>query len=839
MRVFLHRYSSLRLRRRAWLSSKIAALAAALFLPTFALAASGDTSLVVMSRASSTAAEGSGQPVMSSNGRFVVFPSTAPNLVEGDDNLEEDVFLFDRASSAVLRVEDPWTCPEVVGRFPRITSASVSRNGRFVMWATHEICILDDGVDSGALFLWDRQTDARRTVDSGTYKLFSSPRMSDDSKWIAYVSRDASKDDLDEVRLYSVESGTSVLVSKGSSSFPTGHSNSPAISSDGRLIAFASEANDLVPNDSNQAADIFLYDRSNSQIARISRSNAGVQGNGASGAPAITADGALIAYSSEASNLVTGDTNDASDIFVFNMSTQRTSRASRTGANGQLNGPSTQPSISSDGRFVVFSSSATNVVTSDSNSAPDIFMRDRQAATTSRLSTAGGAEANGPSFDPSISADGRYVAYQSDATNLTDNDRNRDTDIYLLDRQGATLFLADPAAKPIAGLEATASAVSRDGTKVAFDSTASSLVPHDTNGRRDVFVRDYSTGAVSRVSRPTGDGEGDFDSSEPSINKDGRFVAFMSSATNLVPGDTNVREDVFVRDRLNRTTVRANVSSTGEQSAWPTRLPRISGNGHHVVFYSRASNFYPGDDELTDDVFVRDLTANLTEHINADENAARRNFDVSVSPAISDSGRYVVLASRESLEPGDTSGDMDAYLRDRQSGKWERVSVPVGDAPDCCSRIWAVDISSSGRYVVFASDSPNLVPGDTNNKPDVFLRDRQLHTTVLASIFPSATDARNRRITEVSISDDGRFVSIGLFAWDTPFTGFRPREVFVRDMERAIAKRVSVNSEGVAANADADHSSISGDGRFVVFTSPATNLVAEPLTSGTVFLHER
>src|SRR5439155_1129649 len=234
-------------------------------------------------------------------------------------------------------------------------------------------------------------------------------------------------------------------------------------------------------------------------------------------------------------NLVTGDTNAVSDAFVYDRVTGTTERVSVSSAGAEANGTSFAPAISADGRFVAFPSEATNLVPGDTNGATDVLVRDRRTGTTERVSvSSAGAEANGTSFTPAISADGRLVAFASEADDL---------------------------------------------------------VIGDTNQAFDVFVHDGMTGTTERVSVDSTGAQANAASIEhfcPALSADGRFVAFESDATNLVPVDTNAATDVFVRDRLTATTDRVSVDSTGAQANDRSDFPAISADGSVVAFVSTA-----------------------------------------------------------------------------------------------------------------------------------------------------------------------------------------------------------------------------------------------------------
>jgi Tol biopolymer transport system component len=278
-----------------------------------------------------------------------------------------------------------------------------------------------------------------------------------------------------------------------------GNSQNPSISADGKYVAFYSYATNLEAGDTNAAADIFVRDRVTGNISRVSKNSEGVEGKGYSYDPFISADGRYVAFESNANNLVFGDTNGVLDIFVRDRNTGNTSLVSRNSAGVIGNDASYYPTISADGMYVTFSSDASNLFFGDKNGSRDIFVRDRNTGNISLVSrnTTDGVEGNGKSKSPSISSDGRFVTFESAATNL---------------------------------------------------------VAYDTNGKIDIFVRDQLSGNISRASRSSGGVEANGDSHDPSISTGGLYVAFSSDATNLVANDTNRARDIFVRERQTGTT---------------------------------------------------------------------------------------------------------------------------------------------------------------------------------------------------------------------------------------------------------------------------------------------
>ena len=389
-------------------------------------------------------------------------------------------------------------------------------------------------------------------------------------------------------------------------------SNGVAANSDGSVVAFYSDATDLIRGDTNQMRDVFVRDRSGQVTERVSVSSAGVPGNGPSHAtgfpPAIDADGRIVAFYSDATNLVPDDTNGQSDVFVRVRNAATTQRVSLSTGGAQGNGPSLNPSISGDGELVAFQSQASNFVPNDNNGLADIFVRDRSRATTERV--CGAIEPNGSSFAPSISANGRFVAFTSAATNLvpTVPDKNDHLDIFVCDRATGAIDIASVSSDGTQGNgDSILPAISEDGRFVAFKSIASNLVPNDLNNLVDVFVRDREGQITERVSESFFGGDSNDVSFPPSISYDGRFVAFGSAANNIVRADVNHLPSVFVRDRMFKLSLLVDVNARGEQAngGTPDVPPSVSGDGKQIGYVSFASNLVVVPDRNeTSDVFI-------------------------------------------------------------------------------------------------------------------------------------------------------------------------------------------------------------------------------------------
>ena len=412
-----------------------------------------------------------------------------------------------------------------------------------------------------------------------------------------------------------------VLVSVSGSGRQGNHDSfAAAISAHGRYIAFLSWATNLVPGDTNGRLDVFRRDRSTGATIRVSVSSSGAQARcsdpwGCSGPASMSADGRFVAFVSSAGNLLPGDTNHVSDVFVHDCVTGRTTRVSVGRGGRQGNGASGFAAISADGRFVAFTSAAWNLVGRDTNGTSDVFVHDRSTGRTRLVSVSSvGVEGNRDSEGPAISAHGRFVAFTSDASNLVAGDTNHIADVFVHDRDtGRTTRVsvssggAQAAGFPT-GTGSNSPAISADGRYVAFHSEAQNLVRRDTNDTFDIFVRDRRLGTTLRVNVSSNGSQANAETlGSPVISPNGRLVAFTSLATNLVPGDANGITDAFIHDQVTGRTILASVSSNGTQGNDSSSPAAFSPDDRLLAFSSYASNLAPGDTNPTSDAFLRGI----------------------------------------------------------------------------------------------------------------------------------------------------------------------------------------------------------------------------------------
>ena len=441
---------------------------------------------------------------------------------------------------------------------------------------------------------------------------------------------------------------------------------------------------------------------------------------------------------------------------------------------------SNDPVLSANGRFVAFESSAFNLVANDNNGSSDIFVRDLQTGTTTLVSIniAGTGSGNGHSTKPTISADGRYVAFQSRANNLVANDTNTWTDTFVRDLQtNSTKLLSTNSAGTGSGNQDSENAViSANGKTVVFKSFATNIVSFDNNNRVDVFAHDVPTGITRIISCDvacTAPGNDDsYTSNVPKdkapralISKDGRFVVFESRATNLVATpDANGSPDVFVRDLETAVTTLVSINSAGNASSnGGGNTPVISGNGRFVFFQTGATDLSPNDSALAgDDLYVRDLQTNTTQLVTVTTTNTGSNVHAAIFfPVASDDGRYVTFQSRaNTYVTDDADSTIDVFRRDLQTNTTVLVSVNVSPPPsNGDNEAAAAVMSADGRFVSFLGFGPAFSPiTDNNHRGDVFVRDVNAGTTAALTIKLDGTSTANFGGEYPGISADGRIV---------------------------------------------------------------------------------
>ncbi len=368
-------------------------------------------------------------------------------------------------------------------------------------------------------------------------------------------------------------------------------SRMPSVRADGRVVVFASEATNLAAGDGNGLQDIFLHDWLTGTTERVTLDPQGNDPNGASAWPKISADGSTIAFSSEAYNLVSGDTNGVEDVFVLDIESGKIERVSISSSEVQGNAASSQPAISGDGRFVAFVSSATNLFSGATSGMAEIFLFDRLTGMLQWVSRpVAGAVNDGLSGEISISSDGNWVAFSSRSSKLVSDDTNGSRDIFLWNQSSGNLVRASVKQNGDEVIGSSyAPALDADGRYLAFRSHADNIIPGDSNGNGDILRRDRLTGEILLVSLSSSGAQANGQSAEPAISADGRFIAFLSFADNLIPGDGNESTDIFLRDMQGSTTL-VSIDSNSASSNNYSYSPAMSADGAAIAFYSEADN---------------------------------------------------------------------------------------------------------------------------------------------------------------------------------------------------------------------------------------------------------
>jgi len=405
---------------------------------------------------------------------------------------------------------------------------------------------------------------------------------------------------------------------------------------------------------------------------------------------------------------------------------------SQTNRGTSAEGRSNAPALSENGAIAAFASDALDLVPPRRQThRSEVYVRVRgDNPATERVVLPLAGLVNGPSqvggFAPAISADGRYVAYSSNASNLVDGDTNGVEDVFLVDRdEGIAIRVEGIQGQPNG--TGRFPRLSANGRWLVYVSLASNLVDGDNNGVADIFLYDRETGENRLVSVASDGTQANRDSRTPTISADGRVVAFVSGATNLVAGVASGVEHIYVHDVESGQTELVSVSSSGTPSNGTSFLPDLSADGSVVAFKSEGFNLVPADTNGVPDVFVHSRDTGVTERVSVDSFGNQSN-SLSGGPAISDDGRYVAFVSFSStFDPLDGNGASDVFVVDRQAtpqaGRIKRVSVelsgsgrPGGDVPD-----FPVAISGDGRWIGFASAAENLVVNDINNEIDSFI----------------------------------------------------------------------------------------------------------------------
>jgi hypothetical protein len=826
-------------------------------------------------------------PSISADGRYVAFKSSAPNLVAGqiEVNDRDDVFLRDRDTGTITLVSHAAGNPvRTAGqRFPSYEPAPppvISSDGRWVAFGSTADDLVPDQIDAPRngstydVFLWDRQTGTTTLVshaagspvtagDNTSVPLVIA--VSADAAFVAYTSTArnlvagfvSGANNGEDIYLWSRATGENTLVSHAAGSpTTTGNQGSllPSISADGRFVAFQSRATVLVPCPAPPDAtdDVFLWDRTSDTMALVSHAAglATTPGDNGSSQPALSADGSAVVFLSTAGNLVAGQTDVAgtADVFLFDRQTSTSTLVSHVAGAATTAARYAavlyRPSISADASRVAYVSGATDLVAgqTNANGQYDVFLWNRGTGANALISHSAGAPAtvgNADSVGAQISADGSHVAFLSAATDLMAGtaDGNGALDLFSWDAATDTAALISHAAgSPLtSGNQATESAViDSDGSSIAFSSGASDLAgPSDTNNGSDIF----QWSAASGTNTPVSYSPAVTSATVPGLqglmypmSADGRYAIFPSSSPTVVAGqvDTNDSEDLFLVDRTAGTVTLVD-HILGSPVSTPDRGARqgaLSVDGRWVAYLSRANGIVPGTSSSNDKIYLYDRETGTTILVSHNGNSFGSCFVFCANPTISDDGRFVVYANSGNLISYDRLTDFDTLITHGPvsgSANWNH-SPPR--------------ISGDGNSVVYLSQMTDLVPGQVdanNNGLDVFVWDRASDTNTLVSHLPGSpittgnAPSSGRFLPE--ISRDGRWIVYVDDATDLiggGLDGNNAADVFLFDRTTGSNSLVSrtASSLTTTANGESFLPLLSADGRWISFSSAATDLVS-------------
>ncbi len=590
-------------------------------------------------------------------------------------------------------------------------------------------------------------------------------------------------------------SGATTLISGNQSQLNGGNGDSlPSdISTNGQFVAFESSASDLVPNDTNNVADIFLRDAVSNTTALISVAADGSTANGASRSAVITPDGRYIAFVSAASNLVSGDINNIADIFVRDTWSNTTTLIS-VGAKATTQAPfvnsSESPEITPDGRYVAFYSTATNLVSAITNYAGEIYLRDTVAGTTicasidahAIVATNNTGSPNNISYDHCISADGQFVAFQAKSAQAVSSSTGP-TGVVL--RYNVATAITDiietNAFAPIGPNEEVRTLeMTSDGRYVVYMAKVGMVGTGSGIPGSSIKVWDAQTGVSALVSANlNGAPSTNYLCDAPSIDPTGRFVTFISNAPDLVTNAMPAGFHCYIHDLQSNTTTLIDINPSGTiASLLPTTLPSLSGDARSIAFDAFDNQLTPDDNNRSHDIFVRDMNLGYVE----------------------------LISSRE-------------------------PTLPAGSTAAGFNSLSPWSVSADGRFVTFSSLAENLVTNDSNNSRDVFVRDLLTGTTRLVSVSSNGVSA-NSASSEPSISGDGRYVAFTSYSTNMTRATNRYQNVFVADLQTGTMTLAGQTAAGVQANNHSYSPFVSGDGKYLLFRSKANNLTTNTGFSG-------
>lgn len=624
----------------------------------------------------------------------------------------------------------------------------------------------------------------------------------------------------------------------------------PSLTPDARFVLFSSSANNLTTGgDSQFALNLYLRDRASNTTVLVSANMNGTGGGNASSMYGqISTNGRYVVFQSDATDLLPGDTNDVTDVFVRDLFTDSNLLVSVAIDGGWGNGPSTEPTITPDGRYVAFVSQANNLVPGDTNGIADIFVRDLVNQTTTLASV--GAITSAvylpqpfiiPLSHPVLSPDGREVAFFSTARGLAPGVTPASAgEVYVRDLIANNTLWVSSNALAVTGYPTNGGShflsyhpvLSDDGRLIAFK-----LGSFTGLGPAAIFQYDISSNSLALIATNALPLAFNDDVYGPEMTPDGRFIAFASGSMTSTQA---VSASLYLADTQAGTNVLISICQDGTRSTNSiSDAPVLSPDRRYVAFISNATNLVANVISNGFHLYLRDILAGSTLLVDADTNGIGSTDESGNAPSLSADGRWVAFASPDgSLIDQDNNRALDVFLRDTVNSTNELISLREPAAASVTgsgfSSACQLSLTPNGQWMAFSSYADDLVTNDFNHEQDVFVRDLLAGTTTLVSVGADGNAALGGSSSSALISTNGRVVVFTSTATNLVFNYTNQfGDIFLRDLVAGTNTLVSVSVDGVTAGIGASLlPAMSPDGRYVAFLSTATNLVSPPTTSG-------
>jgi len=640
-----------------------------------------------------------------------------------------------------------------------------------------------------------------------------------------------------------------------------GSSQMPIVSADGRYVLFVSTANNLtlMSNGAPMSVlplpgmNVYLRDRASNTTTLVSVNLAGTgAGNGDSLPGGICTNGQHVLFVSAASDLVPNDTNSANDVFVRYLVNGMTTLVSVSTNGTSGNGESRDPVMTPDGRYVAFVSAATNLVAGDNNGIPDIFVRDLQSNTTTLVSigamSTSSTSPTGSSEVPEITPDGRYVAFYSTATNLVPGVTTTG-EIYVRDLvAGNTLWASASAYSIFQSVTGSTNeiscnfSISTNGQFVAFEACTN---PPSGAAPRGIILRYNVQNGLTDVicSNAPVPAESYECIHDLDMTPDGRFVAFVATVEN----NSLTNTAIYLWDaQAGSNTLVSLDQNTGLSANGVCDSPVVSTNGRYVAFLSAGTDLVTNLLNGQYHVYLRDVQVGTTTLQDVDTNGTGFGVMSVTVPSMNDDGSVVAFENGDdNVVTNDGNPDSDVFVRELTANSAELVSVHDPSLPSMTpsggvSGLTPYSLSANGRYIAYFSDAGNIIPKDMNGYRDVIVRDLMTGTAVPVSLNTNGV-VGDSISTDPAISGNGRYVAFTSSANDlVPNDANNMLDVFMRDLQAGTTTLVSVSTDGVhPGNSDSYSPSISADGRYVLFYSKASNLASGSFSAGPQYLYLR